>query len=327
MHSLWGDMVNTNNKAKALVSFRNVSKPGTKDADIRDLTFIFEPKSSYGLLGARFSGRSTVLKMIYCSVLPEKGDVEVFGLNTKLEDVKIKSLVGIVPNFDSLEEDLTVSDQLKVFSYFFNVPRAVVKSRIRDLIQQLELSEVENQAIKKLSPFQKKKISIAKALIHNPSTLIIDDVTSGLNTKDQKWIWEQLISIKQTGCNLIVGSSDPLEIETLTEHSILLHLGSLVAEGKPRALIDNLIGTRVVDFECTGSEVNFYFNKLCTEYEVHVSGNRLRVYLKENQDSRALQNQITSDHILTRRPSLEDVYFKTTGQSLEGGWHKNLFQQ
>lgn len=302
---------------KALVEFRGVFKQNANDADLRDATFVFSQGASYGLLGAPSSGIFNVVRLIYCSMLPDRGEVEVLGLDTRKQSLKIKSLIGVVPRFDALEPDLSVYDQLMTFGRFYELSRPALRNRIRDLVQQLELADCEGQSIRNLGVFQKKKVALARALLHNPRVLILDEICSGLGTKEQKWLRDQLLSLKNAGADLIVASSDPLEIESLCGTTILFHRGQLISEGHPKGLIDKLIGSHVVDFECANGEVEYYFNKLNIEYEVHVAGSRLRVYIKTSQDIRQLQNQISSDHMLTRRPNLEDVYFKTTGYLLE----------
>ncbi len=309
---------------KALVEFRGVYKQNANDADLRDATFVFAQGSSYGILGGKHSGVFNVLRLIYCSSLPDRGEVEVLGLDTRKQSIKIKSLVGIVPRFDALESDLTVYDQLMIFGRFYDLSKPALRNRIRDLMQQLELADCEGQVIRRLSAFQKKKVALAKALIHKPKILVLDELGHGLTLNEKNWLNDQLFSLKKEGADLILGSADPFEIEELCEYSIMFHRGQMVAEGHPQVLLDKLIGSHVVDFECANGEVEYYFNKLNNDYEVHVAGSRLRVYLKTNQDVRQLQNQISSDHMLTRRPNLEDVYFKTTGHLLENRWRNSL---
>ncbi|OQW50554.1 MAG: hypothetical protein A4S09_01815 [Proteobacteria bacterium SG_bin7] len=305
---------------KALVEFRGVTKQYGADADLRDVTFVFSQGTSYGLLGGKYSGVFNAIRLIYCSALPERGEIEVLGLDTKKMSIKIKNLMGIVPRFDALEQDLTVYDQLMTFGRFYHLSRPALRNRIRDLVLQLELADCEGLLIRKLRLFQKKKVALARALIHSPRLLVIDEVCHGLVVNEKKWIYDQILNLKKSGHDIIVGSSDPEEIEVLCENSLLFHRGQLIAEGHPRGLIDKLVGSHVIDFECANGEVEYYFNKLNSDYEVHVTGSRLRVYIKNNQDVRSLQNQISSDHMLTRRPNLEDVYFKTTGHLLEGNW-------
>lgn len=305
---------------KALVEFRGVTKQNANDADLRDVTFVFSQGSSYGLLGGKSSGVFNAIRLIYCSALPDKGEIEVLGLDTRHRSIKIKGLVGIVPRFDALEPDLTVYDQLMIFGRFYELSRPALRNKIRDLVQQLELADIEGALIRDLKPFQKKKVAIARALLHSPRFLVLDEICGGLNLSEKKWIYDQVLGLKKAGHDLIVGSSDPIEIETLCENSLMFHRGQVIAEGHPQGLIDKMIGSHVIDFECANGEVEYYFNKLNSDYEVHVAGSRLRVYIKTNQDIRSLQNQISSDHMLTRRPNLEDVYFKTTGQLLGGTW-------
>lgn len=306
---------------KALVEFRGVFKQNANDADLRDTTFVFAQGSSYGLLGGKNSGIFNAIRLIYCSAIPEKGEIDVLGLDTRQQAVKIKGLLGVVPRFDALEPDLSVYDQLMTFGRFYELSRPALRNRIRDLVQQLELADCEGLAIHNLSLFQKKKVALARALLHNPRLLVLDEICNGLVVTEKKWLRDLLLGLKKGGCDLIVGSSDPLEIEALCENALMFHRGQLISEGHPKGLIDKLIGSHVVDFECANGEVEYYFNKLNNEYEVYVAGSRLRVYIKTNQDIRQLQNQISSDHMLTRRPNLEDVYFKTTGYLLENQWH------
>ncbi len=307
---------------KALVEFRGVTKQNSIDADLRNVTFVFSQGSSYGLLGGKNSGVLNAIRLIYCSALPEKGEIEVLGLDTRKMSIKIKSLMGIVPRFEVLERDLTVYDQLMTFGRFYDLSRPALRNRIRDLVQQLELADCEGSLIRNLKTFQKRKVALARALIHLPRFLVLDEVSTGLSVSEKKWIYDQILNLKKAGHDLIVGSSDPEEIEALCENSLMFHRGQVIAEGHPQGLIDKLIGSHVIDFECANGEVEYYFNKLNNEYEVYVAGSRLRVYVKNNQDMRILQNQISSDHMLTRRPNLEDVYFKTTGHLLGANWQR-----
>lgn len=307
---------------KALIEARGVTKLLHSDGVLKDITFIFNAGQSFGFLGPRWSGKSSLLKLLYCSATADKGEIFVLGLNTITHSLEIKSMIGIVPENESLENELTVIEQLMTFAAFYDLPKPVVRNRARDLLQQLELADVEGVTVRKLNPLQRKKLALARALINSPKLLILDEITRGLTSVEKEWMWQQLKLLKAAGISLVLSSSSAHECEIICDQVLLIHKGSIIGQGKPKSLISDIVGAHIIDFHCPLNEVEYQYNKLNKEYEAYVAKNRIRLFIKDGQDLQTPQAKISSEHLLIRKPNLDDVYFKLTGSSLESTWHK-----
>lgn len=302
---------------KILVEARGVNKHYPQYRDLKNLSFSFGVGKSYGILGPRNSGVTGLLRLIYCSAVTDKGEVVVLGYNAKSQAQEIKSVVGVVPDALSLDEDLTATEQLTVFGKFYDLAGPVIQNRARDLLQQMELAGMEGYTTRFLSLFQRKKLCLARALIHNPQLLILDEPTRGLSSSDKRWFIQMLQSLQKSGINLILGTSDYADVLEVCERVLFLHNGRIVEQGKTKSLLSTIVGSAVIDFQSIPSEVEYQLAKFSNNYEVFIVNERVRIFLKEGQDIKEVLSKVSSDNIVTRKPNLDDIFVKLVGHSLE----------
>ena len=302
---------------KVLVEARGVNKHYPNFRDLKNISFSFGVGKSYGILGPRHSGVTGLLRLIYCTAKSDVGEVMVLGLNAKNQPREIKSIVGVVPDALSLEEDLTVIEQLTVFGKFYDLAGPVVQNRARELLQQMELAGLEGYTTRYLSLFQRKKLCLARALLHQPQLLVLDEPTRGLSSSDRNWFLQMLRSLQNAKINLIIGSSDYRDLLQLCEYVLFLHNGRIIEQGDTKDLLANIVGTAVIDFQSLPAEVEYQLAKFSKNYEVFMVDSRVRIFLKEGQDIKETVSKISSDDVNMRKPNLDDIFVKLVGHSLE----------
>ncbi|MDZ4660243.1 MAG: ABC transporter ATP-binding protein [Pseudomonadota bacterium] len=302
---------------KVLVEARGVNKHYPNFCDLKNISFSFDVGKSYGVLGPRNSGVTGLLRLIYCTAFSDKGEVMVLGYNAKNQPREIKSIVGVVPDALSLEEDLTVIEQLTVFGKFYDLAGPVVQNRARELLQQMELGGLEGYSTRHLSLFQRKKLCLARALLHQPQLLVLDEPTKGLTSNDKKWFLQMLQFVQKANINLVIGTSNYGDALELCDYILFLHNGRVIEQGEAKSLLTNIVGTTVIDFQSPPAEVEYQLAKFSNSYEVFIVDNRVRIFFKEGQDIKEALTKILSDNIITRKPNLDDIFVKLIGHSLE----------
>ena len=174
---------------------------------VDNVSFDVDEASCFGFLGPNGAGKTTIMKMIYCRLerdLAPKSKINVFGFDPATHPLKIKYASGVVPQDDNLDEELNVFQNLMVYSKFFGTPKKEAKKKIDELLDFMELSEKQSSAIRDLSGGMKRRLVIARALIHNPRLLILDEPTTGLDPQVRHTIWNKLRELKRNGITILL---------------------------------------------------------------------------------------------------------------------------
>lgn len=274
---------------------------------------------SFGLLGPNGAGKSTTMRMIGGTLERTSGSLSVLGLDPETQGPEVRAHLGVVPQQDNLDEELQVRDNLVVYGRYFGLPRSYLNPKADELLRFAQLQEKAKSKVRELSGGMKRRLTIARGLINQPSVLLLDEPTTGLDPQARHILWDRLFRLKEEGVTLIVTTHFMDEAEQLCDRLIVIDKGVIMAEGSPSSLIRRYCTREVLELRF-GSERNA---QVVVQLEdvgdrLEVLPDRVLVYADsgeaalEEVSARGL-NPITS---LVRRSSLEDVFLRLTGRSL-----------
>jgi lipooligosaccharide transport system ATP-binding protein len=277
------------------------------------------PGEAFGFLGPNGAGKSSTMRMIGCVSVPTGGTLRVLGMDPVREGPEIRARLGVCPQQDSLDPELTVRENLTVYARYFGIPRKVARQRADELIEFVQLTERANDKVEPLSGGMKRRLTIARALVNEPAIVLLDEPTTGLDPQARHLVWERLFQLKQRGVTLVLTTHYMDEAEQLCDRLVVMDGGRIVAEGSPRELIERYSTREVVELRFGEAGLDSYLGKLEGIGErLELLPDRILLYAFDGDlavaavADRALQ----PSSVLVRRSSLEDVFLHLTGRTL-----------
>lgn len=271
----------------------------------------------FGLLGPNGAGKSTTLKMMYGSVQHDQGDLFILGLNSKNSRREIKSRIGVVPQEDGLENDFTVRENLELYGRYHGMDKDTLSHRIEDLLKMTKLEEYSEQFVTSLSGGFKRRLSLARGLINNPRLLFLDEPTTGLDPQVRVWFWSLIHQIRAQGNTLVLSTHYMEEAEQVCDRVAMIDQGKILAIGKPKDLVYELIGQQVLEFHVSENDIQYYISRLrAHQFEFQVLANQVNVHLKAEDDPQKVMNLVQGLKVSLRQSNLSDVFFKLSGNDL-----------
>ena len=193
---------------------------------------------AFGFLGPNGAGKSSTMRMIGCTSPRTEGTLRVFGLDAATHGKQIRARLGVVPQADQLDTELTVAENLVIYGRYFDIPRAECKRRAAELLEFVQLTERAGSKVEPLSGGMKRRVTIARSLINEPELLLLDEPTTGLDPQARHVLWDRLYRLKQQGVTLVLTTHYMDEAEQLCDRLVVMDRGLVVAEGSPRQLIE-----------------------------------------------------------------------------------------
>ncbi|MEZ5991727.1 MAG: ABC transporter ATP-binding protein [Planctomycetota bacterium] len=285
------------------------------------------PKGScFGFLGPNGAGKTTTMRMIYRASPIGSGSLNILGheVGGGANDRKIKQHLGVVPQDDNLDQELSVRENLEVFARFYGLSRKQAKARAVELLEFVHLTERADSKVLELSGGMKRRVLIARGLVGNPDLVVLDEPTTGLDPQARINLWDRMRDLKRRNATLILTTHYMDEAEQLCDTLVIMDKGKIVAEGAPRDLIKQHVSTHVVEIEAPHGarsvserpEVS-EITALATRFEQH-HDRLLLLYVDNGEEVIAKATQLLPDaETLIRRSTLEDVFLKITGRGLE----------
>jgi lipooligosaccharide transport system ATP-binding protein len=277
------------------------------------------PGEAFGFLGPNGAGKTSTMRMIGCVSPPTAGTLRIFGLDPVADGRKIRARMGVVPQLDQLDNDLTVLENLMIYGRYFDLSRKAAAARANELLEFVQLTEKADSKVDPLSGGQKRRVSIARSLINEPDLLLLDEPTTGLDPQARHVLWDRLYQLKERGATQVITTHFMDEAEQLCDRLVVMDAGKIVAEGSPQGLISNHVRREVL-------EVRFgYGLNESMVPKVDGVGDRIeilpdRLLLYSDDGDAALselhRREIIPESALVRRSSLEDVFLKLTGRTL-----------
>src|SRR6187431_3801688 len=308
------------NQQQSLVHARGLTKRYANGFTAVDsVDFDVRPGKAFGFLGPNGAGKTSTMRMIACASPVTSGELTVINMDPRKQAPQIKARLGVVPQLDNLDAELTVRENLEMYARYFDIPDAVARARADELLDFVQLSERATDQVEPLSGGMKRRLTIARSLINEPELIILDEPTTGLDPQARHLLWERLYQLKRRGATLIITTHYMDEAEQLCDHLVVMDKAKIVAEGSPRQLIDEQSTREVLELRVTDQvreTLNGQLDGLADRVEQ--LPDRLLLYTADGERTLEQVNQrhIPIESALVRRSSLEDVFLRLTGRSL-----------
>jgi lipooligosaccharide transport system ATP-binding protein len=274
---------------------------------------------TFGFLGPNGAGKTSTMRMIGATSPISGGQLSVLGLDPATDGPQLRARLGVVPQDNNLDEELSVYDNLMMYGRYFDLSRTEIRDRIDELLDFVQLTNKKNEKIQALSGGMKRRVVIARGLINTPDLFILDEPTTGLDPQARHILWDRLYRLKQQGVTLIITTHYMDEAEQLCDRLVIMDDARIVAEGSPRELIEEYAPRDVV-------ELRFPVDVLETVEDrvrglaprAEILADRALLYTEDAEQTIATVTAqgLEPETVLARRSTLEDVFLRLTGRSL-----------
>jgi lipooligosaccharide transport system ATP-binding protein len=274
---------------------------------------------TFGFLGPNGAGKSSTMRMIGCVSPVSEGALRVLGMDPAADGPKIRARLGVVPQEDTLDVELTVRENLLIYGRYFDLPRPVVRERADRLLEFVQLDHRANERVDPLSGGLKRRLTIARALVSEPELLLLDEPTTGLDPQARHAVWDRLYRLKQQGVTQVLTTHYMDEAEQLCDRLVVMDNGKIVAEGTPRDLIARYSTREVLELRLPPAAATAALAHLDGAAErVEVLPDRVLLYANDGEAALAAVHAqgVRPESSLVRRSSLEDVFLHLTGRTL-----------
>jgi lipooligosaccharide transport system ATP-binding protein len=302
-----------------LIVARQLTKTYGEFTAVDHINFEVAKGESFGLLGPNGAGKSTTMRMIGATLQRTSGELTILGKDPEKLGPQIRAHLGVVPQQDNLDGELTVTENLYIYGRYFGLSRKFIKNKIEELLEFAQLEEKRNVKVDALSGGMKRRLTIARGLVSEPEILMLDEPTTGLDPQARHILWDRLFRLKELGVTLLLTTHFMDEAEQLCGRLIVMDKGKIMAEGSPAELIRKYSTKEVVELRF-GSEKNAEMAEKLHHTCDHIEQLPDRILLYSDDGETLLSNIMSGGaHPITslvRRTSLEDVFLKLTGRSL-----------
>ncbi|HLS44185.1 MAG TPA: ABC transporter ATP-binding protein [Ornithinicoccus sp.] len=302
-----------------IVVAEDLTKTYGQTRAVDGISFSITAGESFGLLGPNGAGKSTTMRMIGGTLTRTSGSMLVAGLDPDEHGPEVRAHLGVVPQQDNLDDELSVRDNLIVYGRYFGLPHSYLREKADELLEFAQLSEKAKAKVTSLSGGMKRRLTIARSLINEPRVLLLDEPTTGLDPQARHVLWDRLFRLKEVGVTLVVTTHFMDEAEQLCDRLIVVDRGRIMAEGSPRALIREFSTREVLEVRFGAQRNAAVVDRLeGVGSRLEVLPDRILVYA---DDGEAALEEVTSRGLspitsLVRRSSLEDVFLHLTGRTL-----------
>jgi lipooligosaccharide transport system ATP-binding protein len=302
-----------------LIRARGLTKRFGAFTAVDAVDFDVAPGEAFGFLGPNGAGKTSTMRMIGCTSPATGGTLSVLGMDPATQGPEIRGRLGVVPQQDTLDEELTVRENLVIYGRYFGLSRAECGRRADELLDFAQLSERRDSRVEPLSGGMKRRLTIARSLINEPDMMLLDEPTTGLDPQARHLLWDRLYRLKQRGVTLVLTTHYMDEAEQLCDRLVVMDKAKIVAEGSPRKLIEQYSTREVTELRFPvgiQETLDGQLDGLAERIE-HLP-DRLLLYTDDGEavavavHDRGLQPET----VLVRRSTLEDVFLRLTGRSL-----------
>ncbi|MEU8406287.1 ABC transporter ATP-binding protein [Micromonospora sp. NPDC048842] len=274
---------------------------------------------AFGFLGPNGAGKSSTMRMVGCISPPSGGELRILDMDPVADGPAIRARLGVCPQLDNLDPELTVRENLTVYARYFGISRRAARERAAELLDFVQLTERADSKVEPLSGGMKRRLTIARALVNDPEIVLLDEPTTGLDPQARHLVWERLFRLKQQGVTLVLTTHYMDEAEQLCDRLVVMDSGRIVAEGSPRALIEQHSTREVVELRFAAESQEPFAGKLDGLGErVEVLPDRVLLYVPDGDAAVAevAALGLQPANVLVRRSGLEDVFLHLTGRTL-----------
>ena len=286
---------------------------------VKGVNFSVNQGEAFGLLGPNGAGKSTIMRIISATSERTSGEVSILGKDPQRFGPLIRAHLGVVPQQDNLDEELTSAENLYIYGRYFGLPKSIIRNKIDELLEFAQLLDKKNSKVKSLSGGMKRRLTIARALVSDPDILMLDEPTTGLDPQARHILWDRLFRLKEKGVTLLITTHHMDEAEQLCDRLIVMDKGEIMAEGSPAELIKKYSTKEVLEVRF-GSDRNAQMVERLQSFAERLEElpDRLLLYTESGEDllAKIVAADIHPNTSRGRRSSLEDVFLRLTGRSL-----------
>jgi lipooligosaccharide transport system ATP-binding protein len=302
-----------------VISARGLRKEFGDFVAVDGIDFDVAQGESFGFLGPNGAGKTSTMRMIGCVSPVTAGELRIFGLDPSHDGPDIRARMGVVPQADQLDPELTVVENLVIYGRYFDLPRRESKHRAEELLDFVQLRERADDKVDPLSGGMKRRLTIARSLMSDPDLLLLDEPTTGLDPQARHILWDRLYRLKQDGVTLVMTTHYMDEAEQLCDRLVVMDRGHIVAEGSPRALIERHATREVLELRFGIGDAEQHVDLVDGIAERAESlPDRLLLYVHDGDGALSEVHRRGLEPVgsLVRRASLEDVFLRLTGRTL-----------
>jgi lipooligosaccharide transport system ATP-binding protein len=303
----------------SLIHARGLTKRFGDITAVDSIDFDVAPGESFGFLGPNGAGKTSTMRMIGCVSPATAGTLRILGQDPAADGPKIRARLGVVPQQDTLDTELTVRENLVLYGRYFGLSRAECSKRADDLLEFAQLTERAGDQVEHLSGGLKRRLTIARSLINEPDLMLLDEPTTGLDPQARHLLWDRLYRLKQRGVTLVLTTHYMDEAEQLCDRLVVMDKAKIVAEGSPRDLIERYSTREVTELRFAVGEQETLDGQLEGLAErVERLPDRVLLYADDGEAAVAAAHArgLQPETVLVRRSTLEDVFLRLTGRSL-----------
>ena len=307
-----------------LIRARGLTKRFGSFTAVDGIDFEVARGEAFGFLGPNGAGKSSTMRMVGAVSPVTSGTLRILGRDPATDGAGIRARLGVVPQEDTLDLELTVLENLVVYGRYFDLPRAEARRRARELLDFVQLTDRADSKVDPLSGGMKRRLTIARALINEPELLLLDEPTTGLDPQARHVVWDRLYRLKQRGVTLVLTTHYMDEAEQLCDRLVVMDRARIVAEGSPRDLIRIWSTPEVLELrfpvgvmESLDGQLDDWVAAGWAE-RVELLPDRVLVYTHDGDAATAEVHRrgLSPMTTLIRRSSLEDVFLRLTGRTL-----------
>ena len=303
----------------SLIRARGLTKRFGAFTAVDGIDFDVAPGEAFGFLGPNGAGKTSTMRMIGCTSPVSDGELRILGMDPRLHGAAIRARLGVVPQADTLDNELTVRENLFIYGRYFGYSRAECNRRADELLEFVQLADRGKDLVEPLSGGMKRRLTIARSLINDPQVMLLDEPTTGLDPQARHLVWDRLYRLKQRGVTLVLTTHYMDEAEQLCDRLVVMDKAKIVAEGSPRELIDRYSTREVAEFRFTQEARDALGSGLeGLADRIEQLPDRVLLYADDGEAvvMAARERGIHPETVLVRRSSLEDVFLRLTGRSL-----------
>jgi lipooligosaccharide transport system ATP-binding protein len=303
----------------SLIHARGLTKQFGDFTAVDAIDFDVAPGESFGFLGPNGAGKTSTMRMIGCVSPMSGGTLRILGQDPDRDGPRIRARLGVVPQQDTLDNELTVRENLLIYGRYFGLSRAECAKRADDLLDFAQLTERAGDQVEHLSGGMKRRLTIARSLINEPDLMLLDEPTTGLDPQARHLLWDRLYRLKQRGVTLVLTTHYMDEAEQLCDRLVVMDKAKIVAEGSPRGLIERYSTREVTELRFAAGIQEALDGQLDGLAErVERLPDRVLLYADDGEAAVAAAHArgLEPETVLVRRSTLEDVFLRLTGRSL-----------
>ena len=303
----------------SLIHARGLTKRLGELTAVDGIDFDVAPGESFGFLGPNGAGKTSAMRMIGCVSPLSGGTLRVLGMDPVADGPRIRARLGVVPQQDTLDTELTVRENLLIYGRYFGLSWAECAKRADELLDFAQLTERAGDQVEHMSGGMKRRLTIARSLINEPDLMLLDEPTTGLDPQARHLLWDRLYRLKQRGVTLVLTTHYMDEAEQLCDRLVVMDKARIVAEGSPRELIARYSTREVTELRFAPGVQETLDGQLDGLAErIERLPDRVLLYADDGEAAVAAAHArgLQPETVLVRRSSLEDVFLRLTGRSL-----------